>query len=386
MTRVALYLVGSVVALSLAGCGRGFVNVQEREPWRREAEATCLKSGAIKQTNLISQIKAIQGPGVCGADYPFKVSAIGEVSSALGFAESMRPPGAIPNRFPIPEPTRRAASSPRYSDPAPSETAASGPMSIRPPGTEGGDEEDAVVGDGPGLSEAPIAQGGRPYPAEPSRYPQQRNISERPEGAPQPLGRGQAPMSTASSMAMISPTATLACPLIAALDHWMANAVQPAALRWFGQPVVKIKQISAYSCRGMNGQRGAPISEHAFGNALDIAAFELADGRKISVQHGWKGLPEEQGFLHDVQAAACDQFSTVLAPGSNVFHYNHIHVDLARRRSGRVVCKPKAISGDVVAQRARDRYPGMGSGRMGFAAEPASPIKVKLPLAIPGED
>ncbi len=385
MTRVALYLVGSVVALSLAGCGRGFVNVQEREPWRREAEATCLKSGAIKQTNLISQIKAIEGPGVCGADYPFKVSAIGEMSSALGFAESMRPPGAIPNRFPIPEPTRSVAPSPRYSDPAPAAASASGPMSIRPPGTEGDDQEDAVVEE-PGLSEAPGAQGERPYPAAPSRYPQQRNISERPESAPRFLGRGQAPMSSASSMAMISPPATLACPLIAALDHWMANAVQPAALRWFGQPVVKIKQISAYSCRGMNGQRGAPISEHAFGNALDIAAFELADGRKISVQHGWKGLPEEQGFLHDVQAAACDQFSTVLAPGSNVFHYNHIHVDLARRRSGRIVCKPKAISGDVVAQRARDRYPGLGAGRMGFAAEPQSPIKVKLPLAIPGED
>ena len=156
MTRVALYLVGSVVALSLAGCGRGFVNVQEREPWRREAEATCLKSGAIKQTNLISQIKAIQGPGVCGADYPFKVSAIGEVSSALGFAEAMRPPGAIPNRFPIPEPTRSAAPSPRYSDPAPSAAAASGPMSIRPPGTEGGDEEEAAVGDEPGGDVDPL--------------------------------------------------------------------------------------------------------------------------------------------------------------------------------------------------------------------------------------
>jgi hypothetical protein len=377
--------------LTLAGCGRSFVSVQEREPWRREAEATCLKSGAIKQTDLISQIKAIQGPGVCGADYPFKVTGIGEVS-ALGFAESMRPPGAIPNRFPIPEPTRNVAASPRYADPAPNTEAAGGPMSIRAPGTESGDEEDVVVGDEPGMSEAPVAQERRPYPGAPSRYPaqpqypQQRNISERPESAPQPLGRGSAPMSTASSIAMISPPATLACPLIAALDQWMSASVQPAALRWFGQPVTKIKQISAYSCRGMNGQRGAPISEHAFGNALDIAAFELADGRKISVQHGWKGLPEEQGFLHDVQAAACGQFSTVLAPGSNVFHYNHIHVDLARRRSGRVVCKPKAISGDVVAQHARDRFPGMGAGRMGFAAEPKSPIEVKLPLAIPGED
>ena len=73
------------------------------------------------------------------------------------------------------------------------------------------------------------------------------------------------------------------------------------------------------------------ISEHAFGNALDIAAFVLADGHRITVKDGWQGSPEEQGFLRDVQAAACDQFTTVLAPGSNQFHYDHIHVDLMRR-------------------------------------------------------
>jgi hypothetical protein len=51
---------------------------------------------------------------------------------------------------------------------------------------------------------------------------------------------------------------------------------------------------------------------------------------RISVQYGWHGTPEEQGFLHDVQAAACEEFTTVLAPGANVYHYNHIHVDLMR--------------------------------------------------------
>ena len=58
----------------------------------------------------------------------------------------------------------------------------------------------------------------------------------------------------------------------------------------------------------MNGDPNATISEHAFGNALDIAAFTFADGRKIDVEHGWRGSPEEQAFLHDVQASACDQF------------------------------------------------------------------------------
>ena len=134
----------------------------------------------------------------------------------------------------------------------------------------------------------------------------------------------------------MKPAATLACPIVSVLDRWLADSVQPAAQRWFGARVVEIKQISAYSCRGMNGNSRAHISEHAFGNALDIAGFTLADGRRISVKDGWKGVPEEQGFLRDVQATACQQFTTVLAPGSNVYHYDHIHVDLMRRASRRV--------------------------------------------------
>jgi hypothetical protein len=156
--------------------------------------------------------------------------------------------------------------------------------------------------------------------------------------------------------AAVSPPATLACPIVTSLDKWVADGIQPAAMRWFGQPVVEIKQISAYSCRGMNGQVGARISEHAFGNALDIAAFVLADGRRIVIKSSWNGSAEEQGFLRDVHAAACQHFSTVLAPGSNAFHYDHIHVDLARRASGRQICNPAPIPGDVVAARAGPRF------------------------------
>jgi hypothetical protein len=154
----------------------------------------------------------------------------------------------------------------------------------------------------------------------------------------------------------LKPAATLACPIVSALDQWLNNAVQPAAQHWFRQPVVEIKQISAYSCRGMNGDPNAHISEHAFGNALDVAEFTLADGHKISVQYGWHGSPEEQAFLHDVQSAACDQFTTVLAPGANVYHYNHIHVDLMRHYNSRHICEPSAISGEVAFERARAQY------------------------------
>jgi Extensin-like protein C-terminus len=75
------------------------------------------------------------------------------------------------------------------------------------------------------------------------------------------------------------------------------------------------------------------------------------------VKDGWHGLPEEQGFLRDVEAGACQQFTTVLAPGSNVYHYDHIHVDLMRRASRRLICQPAAVSGEEVAARAAQRNP-----------------------------
>src|SRR6201987_777258 len=96
MTRgVRLYLVGSVVLASLAGCGRGFFQTAEREPWRAEAEVACLKSGAVKETPDLVRINPISGPGVCGAEFPLKVAALGESSSSFGFADELRPPAAI---------------------------------------------------------------------------------------------------------------------------------------------------------------------------------------------------------------------------------------------------------------------------------------------------
>ncbi len=143
---------------------------------------------------------------------------------------------------------------------------------------------------------------------------------------------------------------------------WL-ESVQPAAERWFGSRVVEIKQISAYSCRGMNGNPRTHFSEHAFGNALDIAVFTLADGRRISVKDGWKGLPEEQGFCVTCKVAHASCSIPVLAPGSNVYHYDHIHVDLMRRASRRIICQPAAVSGEEIASRAFSRgYAGRDSG------------------------
>ncbi len=217
-------------------------------------------------------------------------------------------------------------------------------MSLTPPGVRPAEEDE-----GEAVAEPGNQQG---YPTDAWRS--DRAVAQ--PQAPLPrLGPSQGSPVAAIGPVAMKPAATLACPIVSVLDHWIAEAVQPAAMRWFGSPVVEIKQISAYSCRGMNGNPNAHISEHAFGNALDVAAFTLADGRRISVRDGWHGLAEEQGFLRDVQGAACQRFNTVLAPGSNAYHYDHIHVDLMRRASGRIICEPSAVSGEVVAARVSSR-------------------------------
>jgi hypothetical protein len=397
---VRLYLVGSVVLVSLAGCGRGFFQA-EREPWRAEAEAACLKSGSVKESPELVRIDPISGPGVCGAQFPLKVAALGEGNSSFGFAdESLRPPGDIAGqpRWPMsraPAPAPLPPSQPSYPQApyptsAPNQGApASGPISLTAPGVPQQDDEIELPPDG-----TPEQRGRSPYPGLPA-YPQ-RDRHSAPNSAPAPysaqpgaaplprLGPAQGnPVNTVGPVA-VKPTATLACPIVSALDRWLADSVQPAAQRWFGAHVVEIKQISAYSCRGMNGNPNAHISEHAFGNALDIAAFTLADGRRITVKDGWRGMPEEQGFLRDIQAAACQQFNTVLAPGSNVYHYDHIHVDLMRRASGRVICEPAAASGEEIAARAGARNPYASSrdpyvtGSLGGRKAARHPNKAKV--------
>jgi hypothetical protein len=134
---------------------------------------------------------------------------------------------------------------------------------------------------------------------------------------------------------------TLGCPIIPEIDSWLNTTVQPAAELYFGTTIAEVR-AGSYSCRGRNNRVGAKLSEHSFGNAVDIMSFKLSDGRTISIEKGWKGAPDEQEFLREVFIGACQHFTTVLAPGSDIYHYNHFHLDLARHdpRGKRRICKP----------------------------------------------
>lgn len=155
---------------------------------------------------------------------------------------------------------------------------------------------------------------------------------------------------------------TIDCPMVPALEAWLNAIVEPDAQTRFGQKVVTVNVFGAYSCRGIDNMPGARLSEHAFGNAVDVAGFTLADGRRIDFVHDWRAAgSQEAAFLHEAHAGACQYFTTVLGPGADAFHTNHIHLDLANHGSTdtgpRRICKPTPAPDLLPAPGPRDGLP-----------------------------
>lgn len=122
-------------------------------------------------------------------------------------------------------------------------------------------------------------------------------------------------------------TPAVTCPVAAALEIWRRKSVVPAAEAILKSKIIKIEHLGAYSCRRMYGGADGPWSEHATANAIDIAAFVLEDGRRISVLRDWKGDDAEARFLRAVRDGACGSFATVLSPDYNAAHADHFHLD-----------------------------------------------------------
>jgi hypothetical protein len=117
------------------------------------------------------------------------------------------------------------------------------------------------------------------------------------------------------------------CRVAAALALWEWHVVQPAALEHFGQKVAAIEHYGSYSCRRIYGRSGGQWSEHAMANAVDIAAFRLEDGSRVSVLGDWTDGGPKSAFLRDVRDGACNLFSSVLSPDYNAAHRDHFHFD-----------------------------------------------------------
>ena len=128
---------------------------------------------------------------------------------------------------------------------------------------------------------------------------------------------------SAAEMAWNQP-GIVACRFALTLDDFARDVIEPLANQYFGERVAVLRHYGAYSCRTTRSGRE---SLHAKGEAIDIAAFVLADGTVISVEHDWHSRGKHGRFLHAVAHAACDRFGVVLTPDSDRDHFNHIHVD-----------------------------------------------------------
>lgn len=129
-------------------------------------------------------------------------------------------------------------------------------------------------------------------------------------------------------------TPVTTCPVAAGLVLWLEQDVRTLAQDILGSPVARVEQLGAYSCRRMYGDASAPWSEHATGNAIDISAFVLEDGRRISLLADWaeegESADDEARFLRAARDAACSSFGTVLSPDYNAAHADHFHLDQGR--------------------------------------------------------
>ncbi len=143
----------------------------------------------------------------------------------------------------------------------------------------------------------------------------------------------------------VLPPPTLRCGMAGAIADWVRADLGPAIAE-LGAPLRKIENYDSYDCRGMNRVAGAKLSEHGKANALDVRSFTLADGRIVR--------PTDMGvaraFREHMRASACARFMTVLGPGSDGYHEEHIHVDLAERHGDYRIChwelrEPAAVAG-----------------------------------------
>lgn len=130
----------------------------------------------------------------------------------------------------------------------------------------------------------------------------------------------------------LSRPATVDCATANAFADWTKNSV----IRQFGKKkreVVTIEVLASYSCRTRNNKKGAKISEHGKGRAIDVGSFVLDDGSRVSVFVDWKSKKWGK-TMKAIHKGACGPFGTVLGPNADVYHKDHFHMDTARYRSG----------------------------------------------------
>jgi hypothetical protein len=136
------------------------------------------------------------------------------------------------------------------------------------------------------------------------------------------------------SQVALAPPAILRCTMAEAVAGWVREDAAPR-LSALGDPLRTIETFDSFDCRGRNRILGAKLSEHGRANALDIRALKLADGKAL-----WLTDPQAPKEVREgLRQGVCARFTTVLGPGSDGYHEEHIHLDLAERRGGYRICQ-----------------------------------------------
>jgi hypothetical protein len=132
----------------------------------------------------------------------------------------------------------------------------------------------------------------------------------------------------------VKPAAILRCTMAAALADWVRTDMVPFA-KTLGTSISDLDNFDSFECRGRNRVAGAKLSEHGHANALDVRALKFANGQSLSLTDRTVPREQREAVLHSV----CSRFTTVLGPGSDWYHEDHIHLDLAERRGGYRICQ-----------------------------------------------
>jgi hypothetical protein len=132
----------------------------------------------------------------------------------------------------------------------------------------------------------------------------------------------------------VKPAAILRCAMASAIADWVRTDIVPLAAG-LGSAITDIDNFDSFECRGRNRVAGALLSEHGRANALDVRSFKLANGRSISLTDRAVSRELRESVLHSV----CARFSTVLGPGSDWYHEDHIHLDLMARHNDYKICQ-----------------------------------------------
>jgi hypothetical protein len=132
----------------------------------------------------------------------------------------------------------------------------------------------------------------------------------------------------------VKPAAILRCPMASAIADWIRTDMAPLAAN-LGSVISDLDNFDSFECRGRNRMVGGRLSEHGRANALDVRALKLANGQSISLTDRTVSRSLRESVLHSV----CGRFSTVLGPGSDGYHEDHIHLDLMERRNNYKICQ-----------------------------------------------